>query len=151
VNYRGHVIGGLFFYLIALVGIWIINQDLFNNKPLLLFGLCATIIGSLFPDIDTTSKARRLLYGSVVLLFLMSVLAHQGYMAALCIAVLLIVATAHHRGLFHNLLFLVGFTCVISWVLVALFPPAQRLIAINSVFFLWGIISHKLLDIRRGF
>ena len=150
-NYRGHVVGGLFFYLIALVGIWIVNQDLFNNKPLLLLGLCATIIGSLFPDIDTTSKARRLLYGSVVLLFLMSVLAHQGYMAAFCIVVLLIVATAHHRGLFHNLLFLIGFACVTSWFLIALFPAAYKLIVTSSGFFLWGIISHKLLDIRRGF
>lgn len=142
-SYRGHVAAGCCVY----VGMLFLARDYTSSIPahwLELFTF--TLIGSLFPDVDTKSKGQQLVY-ALSLWFVIMLIA-QGYIVAalgisLCCFLPLV---GKHRGIFHDPLFLM---CGIGCALIALiynFPRYKMRILFDMLFFVCGVISHIVLD-----
>lgn len=142
-SYRGHVAAGCCVYL----GTLLLTRDYATSMPvhwaeLFIF----TLIGSLFPDVDTKSKGQQLVYALSFLLVIF--LVAQGYVIAalgisLCCFLPLL---GKHRGIFHDPLFLM---CGIGCACIALlhnFPRYKMRILYDTLFFLCGVISHIVLD-----
>lgn len=140
--YRGHLIGGFIFYActIALVSIW--QDALIYSIP----GLLATLAGSLFPDIDVRSTGQNLF---LKLLFLAVALCIF-LQASLPLMVLLIFSVFPlvfpHRGLFHNLYFIMGLVSLCAGSLLYSMPGSWRSIILLAGYFLLGVLSHLILD-----
>lgn len=142
-GFRGHALGGGVLY-----GLIIFAGALYPcySKPQLFVWFLCTLLGSLFPDIDTKSKGQKLFYGVLAATLIILALKHA-YAALICIAtVAFLPLLTDHRGLFHKwwFLFLVigGGTCG----LLFLFPHAYSAIVSGAAFFAVGVASHLLLD-----
>ena len=142
-SYRGHVAAGCCVY----VGTFFVARDAMHCLPvhwveLLIF----TIIGSLFPDVDTKSKGQQLVYALSFLLIIL-LIAQSYTLAALAISLCCFLPLlGKHRGIFHDPLFLmcgIGCACII---LLQNFPHYKMRILYDTLFFVCGVASHIALD-----
>ena len=99
--YKGHLAGGVFAFIIYLV----ILAVFFSYKPtyetLIWFGLC--ILGSIWPDIDTSSTAQKLFYGFFLILDGIFLLAGQFTKAAILGFFALLPIIGKHSGWTHSI------------------------------------------------
>ena len=144
-GYKGHLLGGLFFYAVALA----LLSMYYISVPTGAQWLCATLAGSLFPDIDTKSKGQYLFYQVIILLALICALYNKPWHAVSISVCAFMPLLCKHRGLFHNFWFLLAVTLVGTQLLIRAFPEHTFLITSNALFFALGIFSHLWLD--RGF
>jgi membrane-bound metal-dependent hydrolase YbcI (DUF457 family) len=141
-NYKGHLVGGLGFYLIGLYILSFLSPTL----PTALEWLLCALAGSLFPDIDTKSKGQKIFYRilaviTVVLIF------QQKFKPLLIIAsCALIPIIVDHRGLFHMLWFVIGVPLIFAAIMSVSFPAYKDILFVDAFFFIGGAISHLLLD-----
>ncbi len=142
-QYKTHLLGGFCSFIFALLLLSCIQP----LKALFLFEcMICSLAGSLFPDIDTKSKAQLWCYR--IIFFAMIYLVLQSSYFALAIVSLLsmLPMIVHHRGIFHRLGFI---TLCLMIILFAcyLMVPKQLLRSFYYIFFFWmGIISHLGLD-----
>jgi len=141
-NYKGHLLGGIILYS----GVILVGALYSTSLCCLAEWLLCTLLGSLFPDIDTKSKGQKIVYcglfvAALVLLFLQKfvILAYLGFAA-------LVPLITNHRGLFHKLWFLVLLMFFMSGGMLMVYPHHYYRICTDSGFFLIGIISHLWLD-----
>ena len=152
-SYKGHLAGGAAAYVITLAGVLIstaLDPSLF--AVLEWFALC--MIGSLFPDVDIKSKGQKLFY--MILLATMIILSSFEHWHALVFLSFMAVIPlcSKHRGLFHNLWFVVLLPITISWLICIFWlPHCSSIIFYDCLFFISGAISHLYLDLgfRRLF
>lgn len=144
-NYKGHLVGGVFSFglLIAIVG---------YQRPTVQLAtwLACTLLGSLFPDIDTTSKIQKISY-TMILCVQLFLLYHHNMGAFTLISLMAMVPViANHRGLFHKLWFISALCIVIAsgiaWSLPALLSDTLWAL----LFFFGGVLSHVILDFGLG-
>jgi membrane-bound metal-dependent hydrolase YbcI (DUF457 family) len=99
--YKGHLAGGVFAFVIYLV----VLAVFFSYKPtfetLIWFGLC--ILGSIWPDIDTSSTAQKLFYGFFLVLDVIFLIAGQYKKAAILGFFALLPIIGKHRGWTHSI------------------------------------------------
>jgi len=140
-NYKGHLAGGIVLYAAILV----FFMPAVKSGTVLewLFFVC---IGALFPDIDTKSKGQRFFFALLVCVFVYLLLQQKVYAAVLLAIAACMPLIAHHRGLFHNFLFLTGFCWSIGLTVAYLLPDYRTIILYDTLFFWIGIFSHLLLD-----
>lgn len=145
-GYKGHLLGGLFFAVMGIVGSVLLGWMVFN--PLLgagLVGFC--LLGALFPDVDTDSKGQNLFY--VVFAGVdLGLILREDYMWAAWLGLFaMLPAIGSHRGWTHTWWAML----VVPLPILAL--PAV-LLGIGSVqpfvpfylAFALGYFSHLLLD-----
>lgn len=121
-------------------------------------GLCAMLVGALFPDIDTKSKGQHYLYWVYAAVLSGLLIAYwrcpqQLWLELIvCLAIMTILPMlGRHRGITHAPLFLV-ILGLVAWITASGFYPAH-----TSIFFFWsccfvlGALSHVWLDKRRIF
>lgn len=115
--------------------------------------LLSTLIGSLFPDIDTKSKAQLFCYRILFICIIYLIIQQSFVLVGLLALIAMVPLIVHHRGIFHQLPFLcISVVCVMSFFYI--FVPILFIrIAFDLIFFLIGAVSHLLLDlgIRRTF
>jgi len=142
-SYKTHLVAG------ALAGGAVLYVTGFYHCSLVTTAelICAALLGSLFPDIDTKSKGQQLFYRLFVI-FLFCFLIQQRYRAFFILAFLgTIPLLVRHRGMFHHPWFiLVGLLFGIigahmNW------PSYARALSWDLVFFGVGALSHIVLDI----
>lgn len=104
------------------------------------------IIGSLFPDVDIKSKGQVIFYeimvGILVLLWWRQELIAFTWLTF----VALIPVLVHHRGLFHNILFLMCMPLLAALFFGHYYPSYATLLCVDAGFFSLGAVSHCILD-----
>lgn len=108
--------------------------------------ILASLIGGLFPDIDIKSKGQQLLYALIIPLLIASLLAHKIVFSILLATLGIIAPLLPHRGITHELWFVVTAPFV-GPILVSLYCPEYTEYAkMLYLFFSIGAISHLILD-----
>lgn len=149
-GYKAHLTGGLFVYAVILFCVHeILHPPIFLAAEWLLFILA----GSLFPDVDVKSKGQHLLYSGIFVLFA-ALLVYGCHETVAILALLsLIPMLVKHRGLFHNIWFVILFPLAVAWAAAICFPNYAHAIFFDALFFIAGALSHLWLDLglRRMF
>ena len=143
-GYRVHIAGAFFLYLILLYAMYLVVQP----SWFLCVELCGCmIIGALFPDIDIKSKGQKYFYGMIVLT-LISMLIYEFHVQAAWFSVLCMMPMlVRHRGIFHNVYFLLGLPLA-TWTLFYSYNiAAASAFKFHFIFFTIGCLSHVWLDI----
>jgi hypothetical protein len=153
-GYRAHIACaiGIYGVLILCAGAYI------GGWQLLCGGLCAIVIGALFPDIDTKSKGQHYLYWiyAAALASLLMVYWCNPKQLWIDLIICLAIATiapmlGRHRGITHAPPFIVLLGAAF-WIMASGFCPAhtQQFLFLSFCFVL-GALSHVWLDKRRIF
>lgn len=144
-NFKGHLFGGLLFYGIT-VFLFSLGKVSWATQ---LYWLSATLAGALFPDIDIKSKGQHLFF-KILLLLLILCLFLQAYIpVAMILFFSVIPLIIPHRGLFHDIGFVLIFCAFTDLALIFLLPAKAHTVIITSLFFMLGVASHLILD--KGF
>jgi membrane-bound metal-dependent hydrolase YbcI (DUF457 family) len=156
-SYKGHLFGGSVTFL-ALYG--------FASKMVpyisdtvegTVFSLVFCLAGALFPDIDTPSLARMVLFSLLPLLMLNLFLTQQWTIFATLVVVCLVPLCACHRGVTHTVWFISLIPLPIYLSIVKQLPQSIGSFKSAYIYFVAGGISHLAMDfvnlktIRRFF
>lgn len=141
-NYKGHLVGGLVVYCIALVVLIGSVPSLVTAFEWLLFALA----GALFPDVDIKSKGQKYFYYLVFIIFVL--LAYKGRFQALscCSFIVITPMLTRHRGIFHSTWFVVSIPVIVWLAMSALYPKLAAPFFFDTFFFIAGALSHLFLD-----
>lgn len=144
-GYKAHIAAGI---ISCLVLIYLISV-LVNFCPtfLQIIGCFAcAILGSIFPDIDTTSKAQRLffLFSSVVLLI--SIAFQAWFLFFNFSFITVIVMFLKHRTITHNAYFLFTLSIFLILFSTLVFQGLSTGAVLSALGFTIGAFSHLLLD-----
>lgn len=142
-NYKGHLVGGFALYALTLY----VFSLYYYVSPIqagqwLLFSLA----GALFPDVDTKSKGQYYFYWIVFIATIYLTFIGKWYLAALISIVAFTPLLVRHRGIFHNVWFIMGITAIISISLSYYVPAYSYALYMNGAFFCLGAFSHLVLD-----
>lgn len=141
-NYKGHLVGGVItFGCLALV----FNHTL-TTLPRAVELLGFTLLGALFPDIDTKSVGQKLVYRIIFLVMIMLIIQQEWNMLACLSLISLIPPLSKHRGLFHSPWFLLLCSIGMFFVITLFFPGHNERAYGALVFFTAGAFSHLVLD-----
>jgi hypothetical protein len=110
--------------------------------------LCA-LAGSLFPDVDIKSKGQKYFYYCALLLLSVLLLYQKYELFACCSMLAFTPMLARHRGIFHELWFVIAAPLGVWFVVSGLYPSYAHSFFFDTIFFIAGAISHLWLD--RGF
>ena len=144
-TWRWHVLGGLIAYGVGLlVESFVGTVGFVETIPFLTLSL----FGALFPDIDTTSKVRKLVYTKWLIVFfaILIFLNPNPLLLIFACGITLLPFLVRHRGLFHNVFFLAALAFVPALVLAHYFSEQNGLISTCACFFFLGTLSHVILD-----
>ncbi|HJZ24498.1 MAG TPA: metal-dependent hydrolase [Candidatus Babeliales bacterium] len=142
-NYKIHLLGGMISYLSLLLLIGY-NQSI----SVLVSWAAMALIGSLFPDVDTSSKIQKIFYRFVFGCLLLAL--WYKYIIFFIILSLLsfLPFLVSHRGLFHRFWFITFFSGFIIISIITLYPHLDKMFIIYPLlFFLIGALSHLILDL----
>ena len=146
-GYKAHLTGGLAAFGITYAAVTVTKTVVVLSIIPVIGWLLCTLAGSLFPDIDIKSKGQKYFYW-LVLVSLIYFTYHKQFMP---LALLAIAATipmlVKHRGIFHNIWFLIGGLGALSYTLMLYMPKYEQTILIHTLFFLAGALSHVWLDV----
>lgn len=147
-NYKAHVWGGVAAYGIILYLFLLLHILDHPSLFQLLFWFICVIAGSLFPDIDIKSRGQQYFYRLLflVLLFCMNIKHFTAVCA--CGVIAIVPLLVKHRGLFHQLWFLISAPFLLSFFLIQLFPYQKTNILTGILFFVIGCVSHLWLDFK---
>lgn len=142
-GYKAHLIGGV----LAFAPLYYITTKLSPPPSLTymmgLFG--ATLLGSLFPDLDITSKIQRLFYFIIAGAFLFCLAIHEWHALLVTAGLAVIVGILRHRTILHHPLFLAMLPLpIICYMSKNNIPPSLSIPP--ALFFIAGAWSHLLLD-----
>jgi hypothetical protein len=142
-NYKGHLAGGVVVYACLL---YVVKNSLILSVSKALEWLLCSLLGSLFPDIDTKSKGQLLFY-QCLLLIMMLFLWQKKYMLMAYMSIIsLVPLVVKHRGIFHSVWLWLGIIGSILFYAYGTFPAYGTALFFDSIFFMGGIISHLILD-----
>lgn len=141
-NFKGHLVGGLVAYISAIFLLSLGHIALVHHVQ----WLVATLAGALFPDIDIRSKGQRL-FLQILALLLIGCLFLQAYIPVIFILICgLLPLVVRHRGLFHDIGFIIALTGLVSLFFVMILPERSSTVLSTAFFFLLGTFSHLVLD-----
>src|SRR5690606_29691836 len=84
--------------------------------------LMCSLAGSLFPDVDIKSKGQKYFYRFILLLFCVLLL-HRRYELFVCCSLLALTPMlARHRGLFHELWFVITAPFMVWFIISNMWP-----------------------------
>ncbi len=140
--YRGHLVGGLISYIIVTVLASVFQNGLVFSIP----GLIATLAGSLFPDIDVRSNGQNLFLKVLFLMIVLCLFLQASVPLILLLIFSVLPLIFPHRGLFHDLYFIVALVALFSGAMIYSMPSSWRTIVTIAFFFMVGVLSHLVLD-----
>ena len=146
-GYRGHLVGGAcVFGFLFYFGVKEPVSDFTVIEWLTL-----TLLGSLFPDIDTTSKGQKLFY--TILAISLSVLALRGqwFLCGVIGILSMLPIIFRHRGFFHKWWAILSLPVIFVYVLGKYFPFLKQALWYDVYFFSAGVLSHLILDFKFKF
>ena len=144
-NYKQHLFAGVVVYLVGLYLVFVCLR-----APSFFTGLewlICTLAGSLFPDIDVKSKGQNYFYLSIFCLISFLLLIHKPYLAAGVSLAAFMPLLVVHRGIFHNIWFIMSLLLVAVCAWCYYMPACQNRFCFDALFFLAGVVSHLYLDL----
>lgn len=141
-GYRGHLVGGTIAWVCAMsigASLSVISAKTF------VFLLC-TLLGALFPDIDTKSQGQRFFYTFLFVFYPFLIYYHYFVLCLWLSFFACVPLMVKHRGLFHAYWFNAIAVLAATIFLSACFNGCAELIWNGAFFFLLGAVSHLLLD-----
>lgn len=150
-GYRGHLAFGALFFCISLLFFPVSFVPVLSGSVKLPFllqlaALCACLLGSLFPDVDTKSKGRSAWWKLIFSALLVAIFAFQWFAAAVVVGIGIFPVVMPHRGIFHAWWFLAGLSIAMGYGLFLLFPRYLSVIIYLAGYFFYGCLSHILCD-----
>lgn len=130
-NYKSHMVGGFVAFMLALNIIVVQKISLFQAVE----WLCFTLLGSLFPDIDIKSKGQKIFYKGLLVLFLLLALKKCVYALILLSFISLLPLVVRHRGVCHELWFVIASPLLCGVLLGSFFPEFLQIFC-GTFFFL---------------
>ncbi len=144
-GYKEHIIGGIFFWGICLL--FMIVFEIFKPSLLSASGLLVfTILGALFPDVDTNSKGQHIIYGIILIVDIILIVSGKFILAAILGFIALFPAIGSHRGWTHT-----WWAMLIVPLPIIILPEFYynlTLIQVLPYYIAWvfGYLSHLILD-----
>ncbi len=146
-GYKGHLMGGAAAFGATFAGVSVAQLMPAGDPYTILSCFACAMAGSLFPDIDIKSKGQHLFYwlllGLMLYFFYNKEFLTLSYIAIAATLPMLV----KHRGLFHNMWFLIAALGALSYVLMGYLPNHDQMIVLHMIFFVGGAISHLWLDL----
>jgi len=144
-NYKGHLVAGAITFVATFYTLNHFGSQMPSTEHMVFF-LFVTLIGSIFPDIDTRSKMQKYFYISSAIVFPLllfsKTLNYVFLIAGLCIAI----PCLRHRTITHNPFFILGLPGLLVLYAVLFYPSTQQLALFYYIFFVSGALSHIFLD-----
>lgn len=141
-NYQKHLLGGTIAFGVVCYFLRAYNPSLLT---LIEWGLCS-LMGGLFPDVDIKSKGQKYFYTILFVTFILLVGRRKFFLVSCMSIVAIIPLLTRHRGLFHNIFFVILFPFSV-WFILSLWHPQYAKVLLNHVlFFVAGQVSHLVLD-----
>lgn len=141
-SYRGHLIGGIVTYL----GLLHLIKYADPNVHVIMQGLLFCLLGSLFPDIDVKSKGQKIFYTLLLFFLFYCLMMHRWDLFVMLSLLGIVPLLVRHRGLFHEIWFLLFLILGIVVCLISCHGQCEALFLANGTFFFAGCLSHVLLD-----
>ena len=155
-NYKGHLVGGTIAFLLLVVCTLLLYKFHAHTLPEYALYLMSALAGSLFPDIDTKSKGQRLFSIMLLPIVIGSIALQYWLILAGCTLTLLIPLLSYHRGITHQVWFIISLPLVVPLSIRSILPSHTHHAFIAYAFFVAGALSHVILDfgmrnfLRRG-
>jgi len=144
-NYKGHIVGGVVTYVVALLMLQPFIYQCNMTHYIQWFLFC--ILGALFPDIDTKSKIQLWIYRLFLIFYLLLLAINPQPYILISVSIFAITPLiVHHRGLFHKTWFLFGLPMAIVGIIYTTQPALATEATANAGFFILGALSHLYLD-----
>lgn len=141
-NYKTHLFAGT----VTFAGLLLVMHNYNTNLFTALQWLSCCLIGSLFPDIDTKSKIQKVFYIFLLIIFITLTIKNKTKLFVPLSFIGIAPLIVNHRGIFHNLWFIIAIGIAIVFI-VSIYSPNQTALALNNViFFIAGAFSHLWLD-----
>jgi len=144
-GYKGHLLGGSAAFGLIYLAVST-AQPVGDPVQGAIWYVC-TLAGALFPDIDTKSKGQKYFYwivlGLMLYFFYKGQLLMLSYLALASITPMLV----KHRGIFHNMWFIVGIIIGMHFLATKYAPTYAASVALYLIFFAAGALSHLYLDL----
>jgi hypothetical protein len=142
-NYKGHLVGGLVAFGVMCLFLYPMHAQIMVIGEWL---LCA-LAGALFPDVDTKSKGQKYFYRIMCILTLYVIIKRNYSLLAVISIFSLLPLIVRHRGIFHELWFILCIVCG-TWIFGSMYIPyASVQLFYDLIFFMAGVISHLWLDV----
>lgn len=155
--YKTHLVGGFVtFTLVASVCSYQLSSLYGYNIIMLMWFLCCSLAGSLFPDIDTKSKGQLLTYRIASLGLITCIVTRYWMMLSLVSLLLIVPLLVHHRGITHQAWFVICVPFFAPLITAHHYPTYTTTAFLSYLFFVAGAFSHLFLDFgprsffRRG-
>lgn len=146
-SYRGHISGGVVAYGMGIVLLQKTYPSLRISYSTLLLWFIATMMGSLLPDCDISSKGQKLFYGSCLVIVGILLAARQHGVAAYGLSIACIPLLVGHRKIVHTLTFWIISMAALAYGVCYLLGSAIIPELVPPLFFvLIGVSSHLFLD-----
>lgn len=145
-GYRIHLIGGVATFSCITAICHMTGFTIQDNFFIFAAGLGLSLLGSIFPDIDTVSVMQRLFYSTMAITLLALLISSHTTLFVLAGTLCVIIALLRHRTITHNFLFLLLMPLTIAMYCSTLNGINQRWVSIAYLFFVSGALSHLLLD-----
>jgi len=152
-SYKTHLAGGLITYLLVYKVTTILHLVRTPDLKHHLFFAGLTLLGSIFPDIDVSSKMQQLFWLAALIALPSALFLHKFHLfvgiGAVCLSLLFI----HHRTLTHRFWFITLLPLTGALLFASRYPSHKHLFFSACIFFAAGAASHLILDrgIRRFF
>jgi len=141
-GYKAHLAGGL---AVSVPMLYLLRHQA-GSPGVAALWIGFALAGSLFPDIDTTSKGQKWFFRFwlVILLLLLFFKKYALFIASALLATAPLIV--NHRGLFHKSWFLILIPCFTATVFAWNMPEQSKNIFFITLFFVAGTLSHLFLD-----
>lgn len=147
-GYKTHLSFGLLTFL-GLLYILLAKSILVLSFKMAILGTCACLLGSIFPDIDTTSKMQKIFY-IFATLFIFYTLFTGNFIIFLSLSLIsMVILLLKHRTITHNFLFILGISCIFP--MLAYFTNKNTIFIEQTILvsasFAIGALFHVFLDL----
>jgi hypothetical protein len=144
-NYKVHLTAGLVITAIAIKTLTYFNIHLTAIQALL--GTLSCLLGSIFPDIDTTSKMQKLFYVAAFSIILFSLFIQNWFLFIGIGISSIFIVFLHHRQLTHHTWFVLALPLSIAGYLYFYEKLPVKLTFFCTILFSLGAIGHIILDL----
>ena len=143
-SYKTHIVGGIGVFLILLQ----LTKSLDPDIPLdnIVLFLLASVVGSLFPDIDVKSKMQRYFYLSALMILPITMLTKAWHLFFITAGVCSVIPILQHRTITHQSWFIITIPGLIALALAFHYNLHFNTTMFTYLFFAGGALSHIFLD-----
>ncbi len=142
-GYKGHLIGGAIAFACVIVGVSYWQKPSFF---LAMHYFVCSLLGSLFPDVDTKSRGQGIFYRTLLMVLAFLLFNGEHYFFVILSLLGLAPLLVGHRGLFHKPSFLIIIPLLIFSICFFCGLVNPQIGFGYAIFFIAGSLSHIILD-----